>query len=139
MPTYLSILVIAIVLQIIGVIWYGPKLFGPAWMRVMGVDPNMSKEAIKAQHQKMTANYVLNFVLSIITVLVLGWALGNENSVLVSLKLSFVIWLGFAMPMLASSAIWSGKSKALARDMFLIGAGYQLVAFLVAGILIVIL
>ena len=131
---FLAVFVIAIVLNVIGFLWYGKTLFGKSWMRVMGCDPaTMTPEAIKASQKGMTGTYILNFLLSMLTVGILAWALGGESSVGVAVKTGFIIWLGFAMPMQASLALWSGKPKAIAREMFLVSAGYQLVAFVVAG------
>ena len=106
---YLAILVCGVVAMIIGSIWYGP-LFGKAYMRVIGAD-KLSPEEMKQEQKKIKGMYFLQFVLSLWTAYILAH-------------------------FIEGSAIWSGKSKKMAWNMFLITASAQLVTFIVFGLIL---
>lgn len=128
---YLAVLVCAILSMVIGMVWYGPYLFGPAWLEVMGVDPKDSRK-IKASQKKYAPLYGVQFLLSLLQLYILahfiaGW---QEAS---GIESSLWIYLGFVLPTVAGAAMWSGKPKKLALSQFLMTAGYQLVCFIVFG------
>ncbi len=141
MVNWLAIIVAAVVSMIVGSIWYGP-MFGKTWMKIMGTDPNMSKAEAKAKMKGMGGLYFVQFVLSIITIYILAHYMVlvqtsvGMSGVSVGIENAFWIWLGFIMPTVAGAAMWSGKSKKLSWSMFLISAGYNLVLFLIFGIIL---
>ncbi len=122
--------VIAIVL---GMGWFGP-IFGKQWAEVIGMkDPSdMTPVERKEAQGKMMPAYIVNVVLTLIMMLVLyyfikGW------STLSGMTVACIAWLGFVVPLMAGQALWGGKSKRLAWQMFLLTSGYQLICFVVAG------
>ena len=134
MINWWAVIVSAVVSIVIGSLWFGP-IFGKKWMEVMGVD-----KATEAEKKEMMNNavmlYVLQFVLSIVTIYVLahyiaGWQ--PQPGAWGGITNALWIWLGFIMPTLAGNAMWSGKTKRLARNMFLINAGYTFVLYVVFG------
>lgn len=139
MINWWAVIVAAVVSMIVGSVWYGP-MFGKTWMKIMGVDPNMSKEQVKAAQKSMGGLYFLQFVLSILTVYILAHYTSMVQStttgmsaVSVGIQNALWVWLGFIMPTVAGAAMWSGKSKKLSWSMFLISAGYNLVLFAIFG------
>ncbi len=122
---YWTILISAVVAMIIGYIWYGP-LFKKAWCKTMGMDTNMSPEAMAKMKKGMGGMMVVQFILCIISV----WVLAKMGA---SVSTALWVWFGFVMPAEASAALWSGKSKKQAWNMFLISAGCGLVTFLAYG------
>ncbi len=129
--SFLSVLVVAVVFFIIGFIWHGP-LFGKIWARAMGMDMNsMTPEQKKEMQKKMWPAYILQLILSIVTAYVLAVFIGSGIGG--ALAIAFWLWLGFSMPMAASAALWSGKSKSASWKLFFITAGYQLVTLLVGA------
>lgn len=133
---YLAILVAGIVSMVTGSIWYGP-LFGKTWGRIIGMDVAGMPPEQKAKMQKgMGALYFANFILALLTAYILahyigGWqpAPGAQGGIINA----FWIWLGFIMPTAAGGAMWSGKPKKLAWQMFWVTMSYQLVNFLIIG------
>lgn len=131
-----AVIVCAVLSMVIGMAWYGKMLFGKSWMRVMGVDMStMTPERQKEMQKKMWPSYLAQFILSIISVVVLSITI---NKFLVfgawgGMQVAALMWLGFMMPIAAGGALWSGKSKKNAWDMFLISASYQLVSFVIFG------
>lgn len=127
---YISILVCGVVAMIVGFIWYGP-LFGKKWMEIIGA-PEVDEQKKKEMQKGMMPMYILQFVLVLGQVYVLshfvkGWAgaTGIETAVW--------IWLGFVMPTIAASVMWTNESKNMKIARFGIQAGYQLVLFVIFG------
>lgn len=121
--------------MVIGFIWYGP-LFGKAYMRVMGAE-SMSAEQKAAMKKSMGGMYFLQFILSLITAGVLSYHIANWSDASVSaVTIAVCSWFGFVMTGTASGAIWSGKPKKLAWNLFLITASAQLVTFIIFGMII---
>lgn len=132
MNNYLLIIAVSVLQMILGFIWYGP-LFSKAWIRVMGIDiSSMTKETVKEMQKKMIPVYILNFVLCIVTNYVLASIIGSSFEVS-GVVVAVWMWFGFIMPTVAGNAMWSGKPRKITWEMFLLTAGYQLVAFLAAG------
>ncbi len=131
--SFLPVLVVAIVFFIIGFIWHGP-MFGKAYMKAMDLHMDMTPEQKKAMQKKMMPTYILQIVLSFITVYVLAHFIkvgvaGGTSAV----GIAFWIWLGFLMPLAAASAMWSGKPKNSAWMLFFITAGYNLVTIIIGA------
>lgn len=135
----LAVIVCAVVAQVLGFLWYGP-FFGKSYMAVIGGKKReeMTDEECKEMNKKMGPVYILNIVVSIVTILVLSCVLKQYvvMNTVEGMKIALLMWLGFVMPMCASGAMWSGKPKKIAINMFLITAGYQLVAFALFGLIL---
>ena len=130
---YLAVLLCAVLSMVIGAIWYGP-LFGKKWMEIVGAT-NLDKEERKKMQKQAGPLYAIQFVLSLFQVYVLayyiaGWkdASGLENSLW--------IWAAFIMPIVAGGAMWNNDSRKIAWARFLIQAGYQLILFVVFGLVL---
>lgn len=121
--------------NIFGMIWYSQKCFGKAWAEVIGVDMN---DPIKMAEGKKSmpalillnslAMFILFFAFSFLAIFM------GQLNIVGSLTFGAVLWFGFAVPISAVAALWSGKSKQLQIRMFLINIGYYLFAFLATGL-----
>lgn len=131
-----AVIVAAIVSMVIGSIWFGP-LFGKKWMEIMGANfDDLSDEEKKKKMKEAGWLYAIQFILSLITTYILahyiiGWQ--PQPGAMGGIINSLWIWLGFIMPTLAGGAIWSGKPKRLAWNMFWINASYNFVLYVVFG------
>ena len=136
MINWWAVIVSAIVSMIIGSIWFGP-LFGKKWSEVMGVDfDSKSEEEKKAMMKMMGPMYALQFILSLLTLYILahyiaGWQ--PQPGAMGGIINALFIYVGFIVPTLAGNAMWSGKTKRLALNMFWINAGYNLILYVVFG------
>jgi hypothetical protein len=135
-----AILVAGIASMVLGMIWYGPFLFGKTWMKIIGVDlATTPPEKIKAEQKRMFPFYLLQFVVTLVTLYVLAnyislyETVSGQFGAIAGITTALWIWLGFVMPLALGGAVWSGKSKKLMLAMFLTTAGYQLVAFVMFG------
>lgn len=127
---YWAILVCAVVAMVLGFVWYGP-LFGKAWMRLTGC-ADMDEAKRKEMQKKAMPMYLVQFVLVLVQIFVLA-TYSITFAPVISVINALWIWLGFVMPTIAGSYMWSGDSRKNAWTKFFIQAGFQLVSFLVFG------
>lgn len=122
---YWMVLVAGVIGMALGALWYSPILFGRVWMRLSG----FTEEQMKVMKEKgMIKSYVLNFltILVMAFVLIHFVAFWDVKDLEGGLQLAFWTWLGFVATVMLNSVLWEGKSFKL----YLINAGYQLVAMI---------
>jgi hypothetical protein len=130
---YWAIATGAVLSMVIGAIWYGP-LFGKKWMEIVGVNP-ADEEARKKMQKSAGPLYVVQFVLTLFQVLVLAHLVA-DTKIAGGLERSLWIWAAFVIPTLAGAVMWTNESPKLKWSRFLIQGGYQLVIFIVFGLLL---
>lgn len=132
---YLAILVSAIVLMILGMLWYGP-LFGKLWTEGMGWTPEQMDAARK---QAGAAAMIQMFILALVELWALAYVLRSfvismpgKSHLAIGLFSGFLVWLGFLLPAKYGDTLWNGKKfKYVAVDL-----GYHLVAMLIVGLIL---
>ena len=123
-----AVLAAAAANMVLGSLWYGP-LFGKAWMKSMGWDPNkVIDEKMKKEGQKSMA---LMVPVSLLAAYVLAHFVDYTVSVTWSegAQTGFWLWLGFQVTLITQYVVFEGKSKRSA----VINAGYQLVGLMMMG------
>ena len=130
---YWAIALGAVLSMVIGGIWYGP-LFGKKWMEIVGVDPT-DLEARKKMQKSAGPLYAVQFVLTLFQVLVLAHLVADTKLV-GGLERSLWIWAAFVVPTLAGGVMWTNETGKLKWARFLIQGGYQLLMFIVYGLLL---
>ena len=130
---YWAIVTGAVLSMIIGAIWYGP-LFGKKWMNIVGVDP-ANEEARKEMQKSAGPLYAVQFILTLFQVLVLAHLIADTKLV-GGLERSLWIWAAFVIPTLAGAVMWTNEAGKLKWARLLIQGGYQLVIFIVFGLLL---
>jgi hypothetical protein len=132
---YLAIVVAAIVIFVLGGLWYSPVLFAKRWMALQG----RTEEQVRAQ--AAAANMPVLYLSAFITSLLIAWVLGiltihfsavMPRNAAHGALLGFFCWLGFAGSTSYATAIFSGKPKQL----WFIDSMYNLVSFVLAGIIL---
>ena len=128
---YLAILVTAVVIWVIGAIWYS-MLFGKVWMAAHGYTP----EQLEGMRAGMARAYGVSFLcyLVLATVLSLLIALLGLDSAIAGAKLGVICWLGFIATIGCTAYLYSNKSITT----WIIDAAYQLVFMIVAGVILAI-
>jgi len=128
---YLAVLTSGVVIFILGGLWYSPLLFAKKWMALMGI----TEADIKAASSKsMPLQYLTVFFCGLVT----SWVLAivekrvENPSALDGALIGGLCWLGFAGATSFGTALFSMKPKQL----WLINSGYNLVCFLVAGVIL---
>lgn len=128
MPTviinWVAVVVAAVANIVIGMIWYSPVLFGPTWQKKVGLkDVDMRKRRGPA----MVGMILLALLMSYILAHVVSYA--QSNTVWQGAETGLWIWLGFVLPVMLMSVIFTGRGKKL----FAINAGNMLLTLIVMG------
>ncbi len=139
---WLAVLVAAIVIFVLGGLWYSPVLFARRWIALQG----RTEEQVRAQ--AASANMPLLYVGAAVTSLLIAftltlilWHIARDPamaqpdggiSAAHGAMIGFVSWLGFVASTSYATASFSGKPKQL----WLIDTGYNLVCFVLAGIIL---
>jgi hypothetical protein len=130
---YWAIATGAFLAMVIGALWYGP-LFGKKWMEIIGV--NASDLKARKQMQKSAGPlYLLQFILVLFQVLVLAHLIADTKLV-GGLERALWIWAAFVIPTLVGAIVWTNEKRKQKWDRFLIQGGYQLVIFILLGLLL---
>lgn len=130
---YWAIITGAILSMVIGAIWYGP-LFGKRWLEIVGAT-ELDLEARKQMQKSAGPLYLVQFILTLFQVLVLAHLIADTR-IAGGLERSLWIWGAFVIPTLAGAVMWTNEAVRLKRARFLIQGGYQLVMFIVFGLLL---
>lgn len=128
--TFWPILAAGVASVLIGWVWYHPKVFGAAWMRLANVTPEMAERGkermpfyvIFALLASMLVAYVMNYF---------GIAWGVYDWI-GAIELGFWCWLGFVAPTMLGMVLWEQKPFRL----YLINALYWLVAFVAMALIL---
>jgi hypothetical protein len=123
---YGAVLAASIASFAVGALWY-TVLFGKPWRKLMGV-------AEDAQGKMPMWPMLVGFVMVLLMVYVLAHfaVLFNAKSTVDALAMSFWVWVGFQAPLLANSVLYEKRPLTL----YVINAAHQLVAVLVAGLVL---
>lgn len=129
---YLAVLVSGVVIFVLGGLWYSPVLFAKKWMTLLG----KTEEELKAASSSMRGMYLATFVCGLLTAWVLAVMIHHVTNptAVCGGMLGGICWLGFAAATSLPNALFSQKPKAL----WAIDTGYNLVAFVIAGIILAI-
>lgn len=123
----LAILVSAIILWVLGAIWY-TALFSKPWMALVGAKREPGKR--DGMLLGMTASFLCDLVLSLILSLLIMWskASGFKYGAVVGV----LMWIGF----IAATSLPQGIYEKRPFKLFAINSGYWLVGlFIVGGLL----
>ena len=121
---YLAILAATVSTFVLGGLWYSPVLFGRAWMRELGVNP----EAL-ASKGNLGLIMGLSFVLELIMAFNLAAFLGPKASLSFGLFAGAAAGFGWVALSFGVTYLFERKSRCL----FFINAGYHGVAFTIMG------
>lgn len=120
---YLAVVLAALVPMVLGALWYSPILFADRWMKAVGRTREELGDAALGYLLSAVAAVVTSYALA----RVMRWAEVDDlwNGALVAV----LVWLGFVATVLAVTTYFGGRP----RELWLINAGYQLVALVLMG------
>lgn len=121
MTTILAILIAGITSMTIGFVWYHPRTFGSAWMRLSGISPDQISSS-----RRMVWVTLVGFAGALTMASILYLQVFAEINASRAFMHAGWLWLGFVAPVLLSSVLWEQKSMKL----YAINAGYWLVVML---------
>ena len=132
---WLAVLVSGIVIFMLGGLWYSPVLFAKKWIALQ----NKTEEQMRAE--AAAANMPLMYASAFITGLIIAWAMAMVMGHIANdmpmnaahgTLIGAVLWLGFAATTSYATALFSGRP----RQLWLIDSAYNLVSFVLAGIIL---
>ena len=127
---YLHVLVAAVVVFVLGWLWYSPLLFFKPWMRLRGMDPVAAMAGAKMPGGKLVVEFARCFILAYVIarfVALLGIA-----SAFGAVHFGLSVWIGFPVIVLTGSVLWENTSWKVAA----IHAGDWLVKMLVIPLIL---
>jgi len=127
---YLAVIVAAIVVFVLGWLWYSPLLFYKPWMRARGLDPAAAMANAKMPAGKLVIELVRCLVLTFVIAHLVA-QLGISNW-LIAAHLGLLLWIAFPVVLLTGSVIWENIPVKVAA----IHAGDWLVKLLVIPIIL---
>jgi hypothetical protein len=127
---YMAVLVAAIVVFVLGWLWYSPLLFYKPWMRARGLDPAAAMAGAKMPTGKLAIELLRCIVLALIVAYLVA-AVGITNWV-VAAHFGLLLWIGFPVVLLTGAVIWDNVPVKVAA----IHAGDWLVKLLVIPIIV---
>jgi drug/metabolite transporter (DMT)-like permease len=125
---YLGITLAALSTFLIGGLWYSPAVFGKAWMKENG----FKEEDMKGGN--MVKIFGLAFVLGLISAVNLAMFMGPEKNPSMGALWGFLAGAGWVATFVGTHYLFERRSFKL----FLINAGYSVVALTVMGVIIVV-
>ena len=127
---YIAVLVAAIVVFVLGWLWYSPLLFYKPWMRARGMDPAVAMAGAKMPTGKLVIELVRCLVLAYIVAHFVA-ALGITNW-MGAVHFGIFLWIGLPVVLLVGSILWENIPVKVAA----IHAGDWLVKLLVIPIIV---
>jgi len=126
---YWAVLVSGVIIFILGGLWYSRALFAKPWFRLMG----KSEEEMKAAGPSPLL-FLMAFICGLLIAASLAVVLKHFLPItpLRGAEVGVLCWVGFAAATSLATALFSSQPKAL----WLINSGYNLVSFVIAGIIL---
>ncbi|HVL47565.1 MAG TPA: DUF1761 domain-containing protein [Candidatus Thermoplasmatota archaeon] len=122
------ILAAALVNIVVGFVWYAPPVLGNAWLKELG----------KKQEELGSPGpaYALVVVSALVSALALNYVIHGISGASPTLQdgalVGLIVGVGFAATAMGAESIFGGKSLKL----YLINAGYHVVALALAGVVV---
>lgn len=125
---HLAILVSAIILWVLGAIWYSPALFAKPWMAILGLKKEDSRRSFV--YLGMIASFVGDVILAFVLAHIILWA--GATGFWLGAVTGILIWFGFFAAPNLPQHLYEGRPFKL----FAINNGYWLLGlFIVGGLL----
>lgn len=104
-----SVIVASISAFAVSAVWYSPLLFGKEWMSLIGAT---ERDIAEAKASDMTSRYVIQFIFTIVTFIIIAFAVSALNIVTArdGAFLGLLAWAGFALPGAISGILWEKKT-----------------------------
>ena len=112
----------------VGMVWYSVQVFGKKWMSDVGL-------SIEVMNKAPVASYVVSIVASLVLGVFMDYFATrlNLHTWQGGLVLGAKMWLAFVATSMAMNYVFARRP----RRLFLIDIGYQLVIFILAGLIAV--
>jgi hypothetical protein len=119
-----ALLVSALILWLLGAMWYSPALFAKPWMAALGIVPGGQMKGLAAG---MISSFIGDLLAAFVLLHIVLWS--GADSYLTGAFVGFICWLGFFVATQFPQGIYESRPPRL----FIINAGYWLVSLLIIG------
>ena len=129
---WLAVLVSGVVIFMLGGLWYSPILFAKPWMALMGRTEEELRA--KAAAKSMPAMYLTVFLCGLVSAFVLAVVIEGfgATGAGAGATVGALCWLGFAAATSFGTSLFSFEP----RKLWLINSAYNLVSFVIAGVIL---
>ena len=122
-----AILVSALMLWLLGAIWYSPALFAKPWMALLRINTDPKN---KSMISGMISSFIGDLLLSLTLAHIVYWSSADTYGA--GAFIGFIVWLGFFVAPNFPQGIYEGRPFKL----FAINNGYWLIGLIASGVLI---
>ena len=126
--SHLPLLVSAVILWLLGAVWYSPALFAKPWMALLGIDKNSANK--KTMIPGMIASFIGDLILSLVLAHIVAWS--GAATLGWGVFIGVLVWIGFFVAPALPQNIYENRPFKL----FAINQGYWLVGLIVVGCLL---
>jgi hypothetical protein len=128
---WLAVVLATLSSMVVGSLWYTPKVFGTAWMRLAKVTPSgNSKDAIKPILITLVVSFISAYVLA--HVAYLSNSFFQHSFLQDSVTTAFWLWLGLTAARFVTHDAFEGRPWKLT----LMNVSHELVTILIMGLII---
>jgi len=121
---FLPILVCALIVWLLGALWYSPALFAKPWVAIVG---RQMGEKPKGLAKGMIGSFIGDLLLAFVMLHFILWS--GADSFGWGALIGFICWVGFVVGPLYPQSIYEGRPFTY----FAINSGYWLVSLLAVG------
>ncbi len=128
---WLAVLFATLSTMVVGSIWYTPKVFGKAWIRLAHINQkDLEKRGMMPILVTLVVSFISAYILAHIAYLANAY---YDNSFLQdSVTTAFWVWLGFTAARIITHDAFEGRRKKLT----LMTISHEFVTFIVMGVII---
>jgi Protein of unknown function (DUF1761) len=126
---WLAVIVATVAYFILGALWYAPPVFGRAWQRAGGVEPQEGQQAGLAIY---ISPLIANFLAVVATAMLVLATGTTETSD--AIMLGLVVWGGYVIGLTLLGATFDTRPSA--GVWFTINAGYHLIGLVGAALIV---
>jgi hypothetical protein len=119
-----AVLASALILWMLGAVWYSPALFSKPWMAALGIVPDASKKGLATG---MIASFIGDILVAFVLLHFILWS--GAQTFGLGAFVGFITWLGF----FAATQFPQGIYERRPAKLFLINMGYWLLGLLIVG------
>ena len=132
---YVSILASSAVSLFIGILWYGPFLFGRVWLRIEGLS-GRNEEEVRAYRRKVLSMCGAQAFAVLLQIFILTVFIHATEEMFSWSAVTLLLWFGFVIPMHISAVVWDNIPRGMRFNKFFINVMYYLVIMMLSGYMI---
>jgi hypothetical protein len=127
---YIAVIAAGLMPALLGYLWYHPRFFGAAWVRMMRITPEMAERGQRTRALFSFVSFAAGFAAALAVYFVVQ--VSGISDVPRAMVVATLLWAGCVVPSSLGDVVWEQKPLKL----YAIDAGYWLASFLLMGALV---